>query len=280
MSNLRSVCIAAHHAARDAVEAEAARGTARVSIHITPTSANAKTGKILVTTTSANTCPPTCPLNNGGGCYASAGGPLAMHWRKVTSGERGTSWPLFLIALEKALERKGAGALWRHNQAGDLPGDGRTIDAQALAALVAVNSKAAARGFTYTHYPVGRDLRGSLNLVAIQDANARGFTINISANGLGHADEILDDIAERAHPAAPRLAVPVCAVVAEDHPARSTTARGRLVVVCPAQQREGVTCATCRLCARADRPMVIAFRVHGSGAKRAEAAIKEGQVTR
>jgi hypothetical protein len=262
MSNLRSIAIGAHHAARDAVEREAASAADRVAVHITTTSANGKTGPILVTTTSANTCPPTCPLNNGGGCYASAGGPLALHWRKVTSGERGTSWPVFIDALRIALKRKGKGAPWRHNQAGDLPGDGRTIHAPALAALADVNHETGTRGFTYTHYPVGRDLRGTLNLIAIQDANARGFTINISANGLGHADEILD------------------AVVAEDHPARSMTPRGRLVVVCPAQQREGVTCATCRLCARADRPMVIAFRVHGSGAKRAAATIQEGQVAR
>jgi hypothetical protein len=267
--------VAAHHYARDAVEREAASAADRVAVHITTTSANGKTGPILVTTTSANTCPPTCPLNNGGGCYASAGGPLAIHWRKVTSGERGTSWPVFIDALRIALKRKGKGALWRHNQAGDLPGDGRTIHAPALAALADVNHETGTRGFTYTHYPVGRDLRGTLNLIAIQDANARGFTINLSANGLGHADALIDDIETRNNPHK-RARPPVCAVVAEDHPARSTTPRGRLVVVCPAQQREGVTCATCRLCARADRPMVIAFRVHGTSAKRAAASIQEG----
>lgn len=264
--------VGAHHYALDAAERESGRAVERMSVHITPTSANEKTGKILVTTTSANTCPPTCPLNNGGGCYASAGGPLALHWRKVSAGERGTSWPLFLIALERALERKGSGALWRHNQAGDLPGDGKMIHAQSLAALVAVNRETGARGFTYTHYPVDDGFHAPYNRVAIHDANRAGFTINASANGLDHADHILDAAERVARP------IPVCSIVAADHPARSTTPRGRLVVVCPAQQRAGVTCATCRLCARADRPMVIAFRVHGTGAKRAAAAIQEGVV--
>ena len=267
--------VAAHHSARDEAARSAARAVERISVHITPTSANEKTGKILVTTTSANSCPLTCPLNNGGGCYASAGGPLALHWRKVSAGERGTSWPVFIDALRIALKRKGAGALWRHNQAGDLPGDGRTIDAQALAALVAVNRETGARGFTYTHYPVDDANRAlsffaALNREQVDAANRGGFTINASANGLDHADQILDAAVKA------KRVLPVCSIVAADHPARSTTPSGRLVIVCPAQQRKGIDCASCRLCARADRPMVIAFRVHGTSAKRAAAAIQEG----
>lgn len=263
--------------------------------HITPTSANAKTGPILVTTTSAKTCPPSCPFRKRAeigagrgrkkarlvtfGCYAD-GGPLAIHWGAVTAGERGAPWPRFLLDLGDALKRKGRGALWRHNQAGDLPGERGEIDRQALADLVAVNAAAEARGFTYSHYPLtladagGADLARTAeedaavvasNRAAMAIATAQGFTVNASANGLGHADAIAD--------ALEGWKVPITAVVAADAPDRGTTPGGRRYVVCPAQTREGVNCATCRLCSRAERSVIVAFRVHGSGAKRAAAAI-------
>ena len=65
--------------------------------HLTPKSANKKVGPIPVSTTTADTCPATCPFNNAneGGCYAEAG-PLKLHWMKVTRGERGTNFSEFL----------------------------------------------------------------------------------------------------------------------------------------------------------------------------------------
>lgn len=47
--------------------------------HFTRVSGNAKCGPIPVTTTSADSCPPTCSFK-GNGCYAESG-PLAMHWK-------------------------------------------------------------------------------------------------------------------------------------------------------------------------------------------------------
>jgi hypothetical protein len=46
-----------------------------------------------------------------------------------------------------------------------------------------------------------------------------------------------------------------------------TTPEGRTIIVCPAQTREDITCATCGLCARADRRVIIGFRAHGSRAR-------------
>ena len=96
--------------------------------HLTPKSANKKVGPIPVSTTTADTCPATCPFNNAneGGCYAEAG-PLKLHWMKVTRGERGTNFSEFLEQI-KALPD---GQLWRHNQAGELPGDNKTLDGDA-----------------------------------------------------------------------------------------------------------------------------------------------------
>ena len=254
------------------------RAALSVFAHVTPKSANEKTGPIPVTTTSADTCPPACPfrkrVERGGkrslfGCYAD-GGPLAIHWEAVTDGERGELWPQFLRTLERVLIKRGPRTLWRHNQAGDLVGHGNTIDAEALDALVAVNAAADARGFTYTHKPViAADARGlaalaDRNLAAVRDANARGFTVNLSANGLAHADDLI----ERAG-----VGVPVTAVVPHDMAASGTTPRGRRFVVCPAQTRDGVTCQTCRLCSRSDRTVVVAFRAHGQSFKRAERSL-------
>nr|WP_051237497.1 hypothetical protein [Ottowia thiooxydans] len=76
--------------------------------------------------------------------------------------------------------------LWRYGQAGDLPGDGVRIDADALEQIVHANR--GRNGFAYTHYsPLDPH-----NARAIAKANAQGLTINLSANTLAHADELPD----------------------------------------------------------------------------------------
>lgn len=238
--------------------------------HVTPRSANAKTGPIVVTTSSGETCPPACPFTRT--CYAK-GGPLALHWAAVTRGDRGDYWQDFLWTLALALDKQPRGQVWRHNQAGDLPGRGDVIDADALVALVRVNADAGAKGFTYTHKPLipsdapnGDVDLARANLDAVVAANASGFTVNASANSLAHADALADAVGGR---------VPVCVVVPGDASPTLTTPSGRRVVVCPAQTRDGVTCATCRLCSRRDRKVVIGFRVHGTGAKHWEREVSK-----
>ena len=90
--------------------------------HITPKSKNAKVGKMAVTTSTATTCPSACPFRDNG-CYAESG-PLKLHWLKVTEGKRGDDWPTFLGKIRDLP----AGSKWRHNQAGDLPGDTQDLD--------------------------------------------------------------------------------------------------------------------------------------------------------
>jgi len=224
------------------------------TVHLTLKSANAKTGPIPVSTTSALSCSDTCPFKDNG-CYAESG-PLALHWRAVTAGERGMQWSEFCDAIA-ALP---AGQLWRHNQAGDLPGLGDTINPAALDMLVQAN--AGKRGFTYTHKPATPD-----NLAMIRAANEAGFTINLSANNLQHADTLADTGAG-----------PVVTVLPINAPAKTTTPAGRPVITCPAQTRDDVSCADCQLCARADRPTIIGFLAHGTGAKKAEKIYFMGRV--
>jgi hypothetical protein len=225
-----------------------------MTYHLTPRSANAKTGPIPVSTTSARTCPPACPFNhaNGGGCYASSG-PLALHWRAVTDGTRGQDLPGFLADLDRTLAAAPPRQLWRHNQAGDLPGTGNRIAPAALRRIAETNARHNARGWTYTHKP----MTTATNRRAVEDANRAGFTVNLSGNSLAHADQL----------AALEIG-PVVAVIPAGFKGRRTkTPSGRPVLICPAQTGPA-TCATCGLCASRDpRRPIIGFLAHGTGAR-------------
>lgn len=213
---------------------------------LTRKSANVKTGPIPVSTTSRDSCPTACPLR-GAGCYAD-GGPLGMYWRKLSRPDAtiGTDIAGFAAAIAALPD----GQLWRHNQAGDLPGDGRCIDASALAAIVYANL--GRRGFTYTHY----DPWVGGNAKAIKAANAAGFTVNLSGNSLAHADKLFE------------LGIgPVVAIVEPGGPQSGRTPAGRKYTVCPAQTREDVSCATCQLCQR-QRDVIVAFEAHGTSKRR------------
>lgn len=215
--------------------------------HVTLKSKNVKTGKIPVTTSSAETCPDACPLKSQG-CYAKSG-PLGMFWDKVTAGNAGQSFDS-LVSIIASLP---AGQLWRHNQAGDLAGANNHIDADALAALVDAN--AGKRGFTYTHKPMDT----ANNRDAVAHANANGFTVNLSADSLTEADQLAAlDIA------------PVVTILPVQSPEKLKTPDGRTVIVCPAQSRDDVTCADCQLCQRRDRSVIVGFRAHGASKRKAE----------
>lgn len=218
--------------------------------HLVAVSGNQKTGPIPVTTTERATCPPSCPLR-GAGCYADSG-PLAMHWSAVSRHERGLSWS----ALCDAIRQLPRGQVWRHNQAGDLPGKGGRINRRELSDLVDANR--GRRGFAYTHKPLT-----AVNLAAVRDANERGFAVNLSANSPREADTLAE------------LGVPVVSVAPIDAPRKIRLPSGRVSVGCPAAYREDVSCATCGggepLCARRDRAFVIHFPAHGTAKKRADA---------
>ena len=221
--------------------------------HLVLESRNGKTGPIPVSTSSKATCPASCPLY-AKGCYAG-GGPLAMHWRAVTNGERGDEWPVFVSKIAALPD----GQLWRHNQAGDLPGVDAKIDRKALLALAKAN--AGKRGFTYTHKPMNK-----ANVATVTMVNSLGFTVNLSANTLADADRLADT-----------KAGPVVVVLdaAEGVRHTVTTPAGRTVETCPATYRDDVSCATCQLCQRVDRKVIVGFPAHGVS-KKAAAAVARG----
>ena len=208
-------------------------------VHLSLSSSNSKTGPIPVSTSSCETCPQSCPLRAT--CYAKLG-PLRFHWNAVSTGTRGIDWDAFC----KEIKKFPAGQLWRHNQAGDLPGRGELVDKTEMAKLILANKGKC--GFTYTHK------RKPSAIEEIRKANAEGFTVNLSADGLTDADKLLAKYPD----------IPVVATIP------STTKKsilftpgGKKVCVCPAAIRADKMCFNCGLCQKKSRDFIIAFPSHG-----------------
>ena len=227
-------------------------------VHITKRSANAKTGRMPVTTTEASSCPTTCPHITGN-CYAKSGFHLAQHWKKVSSQERGGSWSELCDYVSSLKPRQ----IWRHNQAGDL---GWVADEQGrelirldlLKSLVDANNASGAKGYTYTHHR----LEYLHNLEAVKYANANGFTVNASCESMQQVDEVKAE------------GVPAVVVVDNSKDVPTHTPDGHRVVVCPAQTRD-TNCKDCGLCAQSKRTCVVAFLAHGNKSKKVNQSLQE-----
>ena len=241
----------------------------QIFIHVSPVSSNVKTGPIPVTTSGKNTCPESCQLK-GNGCYAEIG-QLNIHWQKVSKGERGLHFDDALDAI-KALP---PGSLVRHNQAGDLPGVGDVLLADENIRLATALTYKRKRPFSFTHYPVlGDSTSAEVNRGIIRHINHRGFVVNLSANNLDEADAMSD------------LAIaPVVTILPIDAGMGAITPRGRKVVTCPATYKDGITCASCKLCAEqrllknGKERVIIGFPAHGVAKNKAEKVfmmIREG----
>jgi hypothetical protein len=201
-------------------------------------SGNAKTGPIPVSISERGTCPPSCSLFRAG-CYASYG-KLGAHWRGV--GTSSGSWIPFEAFLGRVRSLP-EGSLWRHNEAGDLAGEGEDLDREALRALVAANR--GRRGFTFTHKTHTRYTN------VYKRAIAAGFTVNLSADSLKEADRLQ------------KRGLPTVVLLPADAPDRGIkTPGGHAVVVCPAQTSH-LTCASCQLCAKPFRHSIVGFKAHG-----------------
>ncbi len=137
------------------------------------------------------------------------------------------------------------GTLWRHNQAGDLPGKNGVIDKKMVTQLVEANRGRC--GFTYTHHKMTR-----ANRDVVLMCNQAGFTVNLSANNLEHADRLA------------RLGIaPVVTLVQNDPSDDLETPDGREVIVCLAQTDDEITCVDCGACALVLREPIVGFRPHG-----------------
>lgn len=214
-----------------------------MQIRLIERSTNGKTGPMPVSSSDASTCPLTCPLR-GRECYA-AFGPIAWQWAKLKG-----DWRSFIAKVFQLPQ----GSLWRHNEKGDLAGAGNRIDRAKLRELVRANQ--GKRGFTYTHKPMlgGQAARSVVvqNRAAVKEANAGGFTINLSADNLRQADQLA------------RLGIaPVVAIVPMDQKENCLTPEGRRVVICP-HPKTGRKCMDCSLCQWSNRKVIIGLPAHGT----------------
>jgi len=229
-----------------------------MKFYLTPKSKNRKTGPIPVTTSPMKTCPVSCPLKNRG-CYAE-GGPLYIHWGKITEGKRGVGWGDFLCLVSRLPK----GQLWRHNQAGDLRGSKNKIAPKALRDLAKANK--GKRGFTYTHYPtLGNTELARNNRELIKEANQSGFTISVSADAPKQVDKLADL----------EIGPVVTTLESSTSQGRLRTAAGRKIVVCPAMHKEDMTCEKCGLCAKYPRETVLGFLSHGTQYKKVDQLIQQ-----
>lgn len=218
-----------------------------MNVNLVRISQNAKLGPIPAAYVSEDTCPDICPLKHSG-CYGDSG-PVNIQWRKVSAGKTGTEWPEFLEKV-KALPRH---TLWRYAVVGDLPHTEGRIDVDALEGLV--NANRGKRGFLFTHHDVS--IRENQEAIAV--ANARGFTVNLSADSLADVDTKY------------RLGIgPVVTLLPREAGKVTRTDGGIRIVTCPAAQNKEITCSVCGVCQNPDRRVVIGFPAHGSGARKAE----------
>jgi hypothetical protein len=210
-------------------------------VHLTKLSHNKKTGPIPVSTTDKSTCPPSCGYFEE--CYAKFGN-LRYHWNTVNTGERGVTWDEFCDEISRLPKNQ----LWRHNQAGDLPGDGVSIDPIALDQLILANK--GRRGFTYSHYPLTPH-----NLQKIERSGQEGFTINLSCDSLAISDSLIG-----------KTTAPKVVVLPSSETRKSfLSPAGEKIVVCPATYRDDVMCFNCGVCQdRSANRAVIGFPAHGT----------------
>jgi hypothetical protein len=233
--------------------------------HRTKVTVNRKTGPVTTTTTGRTSCSDACILKatveedgsiTSNGCYAEQY-PMKYHWDKVDSGERGHSLDEFIQLLTSLPY----GQLVRHNQAGDLPGDGKFTlyrdDCFKLAkAFRRVNA------FTYTSYPLT-----PFNVDTVKEMIQLGFVVNKSCFSLKHVDEAMD------------AGLPATVVLPSSTKERKLlTPKGRVVARCPAELSKDISCSNCGggkgpLCLRKDRDFAVGFVAHGGQKKKTDEAL-------
>ena len=235
--------------------------------HVTVISHNKKLGPISVTRSqTTKTCPKSCPLLDGGGCYDQSGNG-AIHRRRVDSNEYATlSFPAFLGVIKDKVSR-----IYRHNEGGDLWSKGNnteTICPTSLQQFVDANVSARKTPILYTH----KSVVGTRATKKIRQANGKvllqakaPFALNVSVESMHAVDVLLDN----GHDAV--------TIIPHDEQRRVTrTPKGNRIVTCPATYSK-VQCVNCGngspLCTRKGRGYAVGFPAHGASKKRVTASL-------
>lgn len=217
-------------------------------------SGNAKTGPVAATYAPImQTCPESCPLRGGNGCYAEDGN-VGFHMRrkqKETEGMNGDT-----IAMLEAAEIRDAGPT-AYGRPLRLHVSGDAVTPFRARTLADACARWNGPVWTYTHgwRDVPRENWGSVSVLASCE-NTKDAARALEA---GYAP----------------------AVVVAEHPAdgRAETRDGVRLIPCPSQTR-GVTCDRCRLCFDADslhrRGAAVSFAAHGTKKRRTLDILRSG----
>lgn len=203
-------------------------------------SENKKLGSIATTYRTQESCPTTCVLFENG-CYAR--GRIFGLARKFGTDDNNQR----VRDLVKEVPPNGS---IRFNVSGDFLSEDGTLDADYVDACNYVaDTRPDIKIIAYTH--AWRQI----------DRSVFHFSVNASCESLADLVEALD--------------LGWQAVLADTGEMLGDVVEGRRVIQCPAQTRD-VTCRDCNACAADTRTRpIIAFVVHGNGAKKATAAIEK-----
>ena len=235
-------------------------------------SRNAKTGDIMQSYSSKSSCPNRCPFK-GSGCYAE-GIRTVKTWeradnetdKRFVSSQDELRLDLIGGVIEHIKEPEKE-LLFRHNIAGDLAISGtNTFNthefleiANAIIRANAVCSELGkvVKGFTYTHCELTEGDKYVIN-------SMKGvMTVNAST------DSVIDAYISKTR----GFNTVLTSVNPKDDIRKLREAHGLNAVQCPAQTREGITCNSCRLCAK-DRDAIVIFGIHGAQKSKARKAIQ------
>ena len=207
-------------------------------VHLVRKSSNTKIGPIATSYRPQTTCPSECRFlpSNKGGCYATGriNGMATKYSKTYTHDE----------AVEKI---KGA-TLFRDRVVGDLVNSIGEIDYDYMNEISAVCEEADVLAFSYTHSWDSIDI----SLVP------HNYMLNASVESVEDAVVAIDQGWD--------------VVITNDDIEEGSIINGKRVVTCPAQTRDGVTCASCKLCSK-KRKSIVRFLVHGIAKNKARKAI-------
>lgn len=225
------------------------------AVHVVARSGNSKTGPLPVTYRPMSTCPTGCPfLPTGqiGGCYGT-GRIFASADRR--SGDVDVETATWMVRLGKD-----AGARFlRDRVVGDVVTPRGTLDRAYVRGVATVARENGLVPFGYTH------AWRAFTSADVAWLRRQGYVMNASVESPEAAVEAIGR----------GLSV---ALVDEELP-DGTRIGGRRLVTCPAQARDDVTCASCGLCARPDRPQVVRFLVHGISRAKARRVVAAARIS-
>jgi len=224
-----------------------------VNVHIVPRTNNTKTGPLPATYRPMSTCPSECPfLPSGaiGGCYGTGRIFASAARRSADVDIERATWRIRL-GMEAGVR------YLRDRVVGDVVLPDGKLDRPYIAGISRIAKAVGVIPFGYTHGWRAFTRRD------VTFMKVRGYVMNASA-------ETHDDVV-----AAVALGLPVALV--DEFTPEGTTIAGRRVVTCPAQLRKDVTCASCGMCAKPDRKVIVRFLPHGIARAKARRALATAQ---